>query len=270
MAESDQYTIIALSDATGQLAMNIAYAAVRQFEQDKVTILRRSSVKGTDHVQQLVDEAKEKQGIIVFTLVSMELRKELADYARKKGVIAIDLMGPVMDVLSTYFHKTPSDEPGLKYQMTSEYYQRTEAIDFTVKHDDGLGLSTIADAQIVLLGISRTSKTPLAIYLAHQGYRVANIPIVMGLPLPMELQAVDRKKVVGLTVSAEKLMQLRSVRLKKLGRPNTEDYAKLSFIREEAQYAVGLFRNLGHIPIIDVTEKAIEEVATEVQRVLEI
>ncbi len=264
----EHYTVIALSDATGQLAMNIAYAAVRQFEQDRVTILRRSSIKSAERIREVIDEAKTKQGIVVFTLVSIELRRSLADYAQKKGVIAIDLMGPVMNVLSAYFHKTPSDEPGLKYQMTSEYYQRTEAVDFSVKHDDGLGAATLADAQVLLLGISRTGKTPLSIYLAHQGYRVANIPIVMNLSLPSEVTAVDRKKMVGLTVSPEKLAQLRSARLKKLGRPDTEDYAKLSFIREECQYAQNLFRQLGHIPTIDVTEKAIEEIATEIQRIL--
>lgn len=268
MADIIHYTIIALSDATGQLGMNIAYAAVRQFKQDRVTILRRSSVKTEEQLYQVLDEAKEKQGIVLFTLVSRELRTAAADYARKKGVIAVDLMGPTMDVFSTYFHQTPSDEPGLKYQMTSDYYQRTEAIEFTVKHDDGLGLATLSDSRIVLLGVSRTSKTPLAIYLAHQGYRVANIPIVMNLPLPQELAKVDRSKLVGLTISPEKLMQLRSVRLKKLGRPETEDYARLSFIRDEILYASALMRNLGNIPVIDVTEKAIEEVATEILRVL--
>lgn len=266
----NHYTIIALSDATAQLAMNIAYAAVRQFAQDKVTILRRSAMTTRERIHQTIDEAKEKQAIILFTLVSVDMRKELADYARKKNVIAIDLMGPVMDVFTTYFRQTPSDEPGLKYQMTSEYYQRTEAIDFTVKHDDGLGLSTLHDSQLVLLGVSRTSKTPLAIYLAHQGYRVANIPIVMGLPVPEELLTMDKTKLIALTISSEKLMQLRSVRLKKLGRPDTEDYAKLSFIRDELQYAAALYRTLGNIPTIDVTEKAIEEVASEIQRVLNI
>ena len=152
--------------------------------------------------------------------------------------------------------------------MTKDYFKRQEAIEFTVKHDDGLGLDTIGMADIVLLGISRTSKTPLSIYLAYRGYKVANIPIIRDVPMPKELLQVERTKMVGLTVSSSKLAQLRESRLIKLGRPLSEEYANINRINEELEHSRTYFDQLGGIPMIDVTDKAIEEIASEVLLVL--
>jgi regulator of PEP synthase PpsR (kinase-PPPase family) len=179
-------------------------------------------------------------------------------------VVAVDIMGPVMDVFTAYLHSHPSDEPGMKYRLTNEYFRRQEAIEFTVKHDDGMGLDTLGQADIALLGISRTSKTPLSVYLAMRGHKVANIPLVREVPLPAELEQVDRNKMVGLSITAEKLVQLRETRLIKLGRPLSEEYANLDRVNEELAYARKVFESLGNLPVIDVTGKAIEEIATEV------
>jgi regulator of PEP synthase PpsR (kinase-PPPase family) len=261
-------TIYAVSDATGELAISVATAALRQFRQENVAILRRGKIRSLDRVVKLVQEAKDSGALIVFTLVSHDLREGLLRLAAEAGVPAVDVMGPLMSSFETYLHSAPSDQPGLKYRITGDYFRRNDAIEFAVKHDDGQGLETIDQADIVLLGISRTSKTPLSIYLAYRGFKTANIPIVREVPPPRILKSLDRRKIVGLTVAPEKLSELRGTRLAKLGLPRSENYANVEFIRDELAYAHQAFGELGGIPVIDVTLKAIEEVATEVLTVL--
>lgn len=258
-------TIFAVSDATGELAISVATAALRQFTREGVAILRRARIRTPERVTKVVREARDNSGFIVFTLVSHDLRQHLIRTAAEAEVKAVDVMGPVMENLAQYFHMTPSDEPGLKYQVTSDYFRRNEAIEFAVKHDDGQGLETIDQADIILLGISRTSKTPLSIYLAYRGFKTANLPIIRDVSPPQALRSVDRRKLVGLTISPEKLVELRQTRLVKLGRPRSEDYANLESIRQELLFADGVFSGC---PVIDVTSKAIEEVASEVLTVL--
>lgn len=268
MPQPFTYNIYAVSDATGEMAMSVAFAAMRQFKVDNVNIVRKAKVTDQTRIRQVVAEAKKNHGIVIYTLVSTELRRIFHEEAEAEGVVAIDIMGPIMNVFTTYFHATPSDEPGLKYRVTKEYFKRQEAVEFTVKHDDGLGLDTLPLADIVLLGISRTSKTPLSIYLAYRGYKVANIPIIRDVPVPKELLEVDRSKMVGLTINPQKLVQLRESRLMKLGRPLSEEYANINRVNEELEYSRSFFDQLTNIPMIDVTDKAIEEIASEVLMVL--
>lgn len=260
--------LYAISDATGELAISVATAALRQFRLEGVPILRRARARSPERIAKIVREARDNHGFIVFTLVSQELREYLNRVATEAQVPAIDVMGPLIGRLSGYFHQTPSDEPGLRYQIDTEYFRRNEAIEFAVKHDDGLGLDTLDQAEIILLGISRTSKTPLTMYLAYRGYKAANVPIIREVPIPAALHSANSKKLVGLTISPEKLVDLRQTRLARLGRPRLEDYANLDFIRQELNYAHRIFNQLGQCPVIDVTSKAIEEVASEVLTVL--
>lgn len=261
---STTFQVYAVSDATGSLSNNLAIAAIRQFADIKAKVIRRARINTQEQIALVVAEAKQNHGVIVFTMVSQECRRLLLTEAKKEEVVAMDVMGPTLDMLSHYFHKLPSDEPGLQYKVTQDYFKRTEAMEFAVGHDDGLGLETIHQADIILLGISRTSKTPLSIYLAFQGYRAANVPVVKGIPFPEKLFEIDKKKLVGLIVSPEKLALVRSTRLKKLGRPDSEDYAQTEHIEEELAYAREVFRKIGDIPVIDVTGKAIEEIASEI------
>jgi len=262
------FSVFAVSDATGGLANNLAVAAIRQFPNVNTRIYRRPKIQTPEQIEAVVREVKEKKGVIVFTMVSQAVRRMLLDETKKQDVVVMDVMGPVLDMFSHYFHTLPSDEPGLQYKVTQEYFKRTEAVEFTVRHDDGLEMDSFNDADIVLLGVSRTSKTPLSIYLAFQGFRCANIPIVPGVPFNERIKQIDRKKMIGLVVSPDKLATVRSTRLKKMGRPETEDYAQKEHIEEELKHAREIFRMLGHIPVIDVTGKAIEEVASEVLHIL--
>lgn len=268
MEKRPNLTLFAVSDATGELAISVATAALRQFRQEGVSVLRRARIRTPERVAKVIREVREANGLIVFTLVSGELRELLVQTALEAGVPAVDVMGPVMERLAQYFQKTPSDEPGLKYQTTTDYFRRNEAIEFAVKHDDGLGMESLDQSEIILLGISRTSKTPLSIYLAYRGFKTANIPIIRDVPPPGALRAADLKKLVGLTITPEKLVDLRGTRLAKLGLRRSEEYANIDAIRQELLYADRIFKELGSCPVIDVTSKAIEEVASEVLTVL--
>lgn len=264
MATNPTYHIFAVSDATGEMAMSVAVAALRQFKIENVNIVRKARVTEPKRMAEVVTEAKKKHAIVLFTFVGREKREQFLQECGKQHVVAVDIMGPVMDLFTNYLHSSPSTEPGLKYRHTGEYFRRQEAIEFTVKHDDGMGLDSLSQADIVLLGISRTSKTPLSIYLSYRGYKVANIPLVRGVPPPKELELVAQGKMVGLTINTEKLVQLRETRLVKLGRPLSEEYASFERVAEEVHYARSVYEKMGNLPVIDVTGKAIEEIATEV------
>lgn len=266
---SPNFTIFTLSDATAEMAHNLALAATKQFPKHQAKIVRVPKVRDKTAIEDCVLRAKDCHGIIFFTFVSGEMRQELLQLSEQHQVIAIDVLGPILGALSNYFHELPSSEPGLQYKLTQNYFRRTEAMEFTVKHDDGLGLETIANADVLLLGVSRTSKTPLSIYLAYQGYRCANIPIVKGVPVPKLIENMDPSKVVGLTISPLKLSMIRGERLKKLGRPDTEVYAQIEYVKDELKYAHDLFKSLG-ILVLDVTGKAIEETASEILNSLKI
>lgn len=258
------FRIYAVSDATGDLANSEAVAAAGQFPGIGVKIIRRPLVTTKSEIARVVSEAKEENGVILFTMVSHDLRQLMLSEAKDQGVVAMDIMGPALDMLAHYFHKLPSDEPGLQYKQTRDYYKRTEAVEFAFRHDDGLGVETLNRADIILLGVSRTSKTPLSIFLAYHGYRCANIPVVKGIPLPKQVHDLDRKKLVGLDLSAEKLAAMRSTRLKKLGRPTSEHYAQLDHVQEELKHAHQVFSKFKGMMVIDVTGKAIEEIAAEI------
>ena len=260
--------LYAVSDATGDLTVNIAVAAARQFQELDSEIRRRSMVNTEEKVDEVVLEAKGEGAIILYTLVSSRLRQILMESAKAQGVTAIDVMGPVLDNIAAKAQLLPSDQPGLQYKVTRESLKRTETMTYTVRHDDGQGLETLDEADIIMSGISRTSKTPLSIYLAYRGFKVANIPIVKGVDIPSELFKVDRRKLVGLTIDPEELASLRISRLKKLGRPLDEAYASLEYITEELAYQRQVFVELGNIPVVNMTHKAIEEIATEILTVL--
>lgn len=264
MLKKPAFHIFAVSDATGGLAHNLAVAASRQFEDVKVRIVRHRNVTNAQEIKDIVAKAKEAQGVILFTMVSQELRRTVLAETKEANVVAMDLMGPVLDIMSNYFHKLPSTEPGLQYRKTHDYYRRTEALEFSVRHDEGLGLQTIDQADIVLLGMSRASKTPIAIYLAYLGYRCANIPVVTGEKLPTALEKVDPKRIVGLLADPQRFALRRSTRLKNLGRPADEEYAQLDHIEAELAYAKELYSSMKGIHQVDLTGKGIEEIAGEI------
>lgn len=262
MVEAIQH-IFVVSDATGETAERVVRAALAQFRGAEVAIHRLSHVLTPERVKEAVEEAAKSGGFIVYTLVSEALRQAILEEGRIRDVATIDLLGPLLFRLSDLLRMPPLAQPGLFRQLSEDYQRRIEVLEFVVKHDDGQNLRGLPLADIVLVGVSRTSKTPLSIYLAGKGWRVANVPIVLDLPLPEELTKIDRRRVIGLTIKAERLQELRKARLAHLQVSAGLFYADLNHIRAELDYSLKLFRRFGW-PIIDVTHKSIEETAAEV------
>lgn len=255
--------IFTISDATGATAESVVRAALIQFDSSIVEITRRGSIRTLEQISAIVDEAAKEHGFIVHTFVVEELRRAILQEGRAKNVTTIDLMDPLLARLSELLDVEPKRKPGGFHPFDSSYMERIEAIDYTVRHDDGRNIHDLDQAEIVLIGVSRTSKTPLSIYLAYRGWRVANIPIVLGVEPPPELYKLPRRRVIGLVIQPERLALLRRVRVERMG-SKTQGYADIEHIRAEIAYAYTIFDKKRDWQIVDVTAKPIEETASEV------
>jgi regulator of PEP synthase PpsR (kinase-PPPase family) len=254
--------VFVVSDGTGETAERVLKAALTQFEGAAVEIERRSGVRTEQQIRQVVQEAVRVGGFVVHTLVSDELRDAMVREGRLQNIETIDLMGPLLARLSRQFAVSPSEKPGLFRQLNEEYFRRIETMEFAFHHDDGRRAHELAKAEIVLVGISRTFKTPLSIYLAFRGWFIANVPIVPGIEPPAELFALPPGSVIGLTIDPARLAELRRVREQRLGGA-TGDYAKLEAVHREVAYALQLFHER-QWPVVEVTDKPIEESASEI------
>jgi len=257
------FHVYVVSDATGQTAEGVMRAALIQFDASKVDIHRYGGVRTAAQVRSIVTEASHTGGFIVHTLVSADMRRTVLTESRAADVPTIDLMGPLLARLTDLLAAKPRAEPGLFQPFDTAYLQRIEAIDFTVRHDDGRNTQDLERAEIVLVGVSRTSKTPLSIYLSYRGWKVANIPLALGVEPPARLFELPKRRVVGLIVRPERLAELRRVRLEHIGTP-VAGYADLDYVSQEAAYAYQIFERRRDWPLVDVTAKPIEETAAEV------
>jgi regulator of PEP synthase PpsR (kinase-PPPase family) len=255
--------VFIVSDATGRTAETVVRAALVQFRGADVQLHLRPRVRTTQSVRSAVQAASRANGLIVHTLVSQELRNQILTEARARQVPTIDLLGPLLLRLEDLLQLQPMARPGLYREMDEAHRRRFEVLEFAVKHDDGQDAPGLPQADIVLVGVSRTSKTPLSLMLAERGLRVANVPVVHQLPLPAELGQLDSRRVVGLTIKPDRLLELRRSRLKLMETPPKFPYADPRQIWAELEYAHGLFARAGW-PIVDVTGKSLEEVAAEV------
>lgn len=255
--------IFAVSDATGATAELVVRAALAQFQMVDVEIRRLPNIRTVDEVRRAIRTAQASKGIVIHTLVSDELRRAALREGRKLDVATIDLLGPLLLRLTDLLRIPPLVQPGLFRELSVDYLRRIEVIEYTVKHDDGQDPVGLDRADIVLVGVSRTSKTPLSIYLAGKGWRVANVPIILNLPVPGQLTKIDQGRVVGLILSAERLVELRRARMEHQDAPFSGGYADLEEVRLELRYSRSLFRKASW-PVIDVTSKSIEEAASEV------
>lgn len=255
--------VIIVSDATGRTAEMVVRAALVQFQGAEVQLTIRPHVRTAEAVREAVQEAGRCCGLIVHSMVSSELRSLMLTEGRAHGIPTIDLLGPLLLRLEDLLRLQPMAKPGLFREMDQEYRRRFEVVEFAVKHDDGQDPRGLLRADIVLVGVSRTSKTPLSMFLAGRGLRVGNVPVVHNLPLPEELARLDPRKVVGLTIRAERLLELRRARLQQMETPPKFPYADPRQIWAELDYAREQFSRAGW-PVVDVTDKSIEEVASEV------
>lgn len=261
-------TVFIMSDGTGETADLMIKAALVQYSGMNLKMIRYKNVRTEPQVTAIFQEAQEKRGIVVYTVVSKTLRDFVEKSAQTCVVPAVDLLGPLLNLLSKFLTQNQKGEPGLFHQVNESYFKRIEAIEFTVKHDDGRFPDNLELADIVLVGLSRTSKTPLSIYLSYKGWKVANVPVVRGIPLPERLFQTDQKKIVGLIIEPSALVRIRRERLLKMGEDPNSSYADPAQVELEIDYCKQLFRNHRRWPVFDVTNKALEETAAEIERVI--
>ena len=253
-----------VSDSTGETTYSLARACLVQFENIEVNTQTHSQVLSANKMQKVVEAIEANPGAVMYTMMDKSLSQALVKGCARIGVPCIDVLDGVISRLQGYFGQTIRGQPGRQHQLDDEYFHRIDAMQFALSHDDGQGFDHLNEAEIILVGVSRTSKTPTSMYLAnHRGLRAANVPFVPGVPLPDMLFSEQAPFVVGLTTSAERLVQIRRNRMKILGEQRDTDYVELEQVRQEILLARKLFAK-SRWPVIDVTRRSIEETASEI------
>lgn len=259
--------ILVVSDGTGETAERVMRAALQQYRGHLVHMKTIGHVMREEQLQTLFRHAQRQQAFVVSTLVQAETRAAAQRIAQEHAVPYVDLINDLLLGLERFLNAQPVQVPGLMHQADQTYFRRIEAVEYTVKADDGKEPRMLQNADIVLVGVSRTSKTPLSTFLAHKGFKVANVPIVLDRPLPRSLLEVDPRRVYALTIDPEALQSIRRSRLKTMG-VQAMNYDDLEHILAELEYAEDLYRSHREWPVIDVTNKAVEETAATILSIL--
>ena len=249
-----------LSDSTGETLEVIATACLAQFEDVDVRRHLWPMVRSEGHLDRVLDDVERRPGLVLYTLVNNTLRRDLEQKTRRRGIHAVAALDPVTHALSVVLDREALGRPGRQHALDAAYFARVDAIQFTIAHDDGIGSENWEEADIVLAGVSRTSKTPTSIYLANRGYKVANIPLVPEAPPPPSLFSLKHPLVVGLTTNPDRLVQIRRNRLLALNQAPETDYVDIEAVNAELAFARRIFAD-NDWPVIDVTRRSIEETA---------
>jgi hypothetical protein len=253
--------VYVVSDSAGDTGELAVRAAAAQFYPLSVQIRRAAFIQTTANIDAVLDAASQDEGIVLYTLVIPELRDYMVEQSALRKVTAIDLLGTLIERLEARLGQKSRHQPGLNHKLDADYFRKVEAVEFAVRYDDARDLTGIQKADIVLIGVSRTSKTPLSMVLAHKMFKVANVPLVPELAPPKELFMVPPSKVIGLTINTDALNAIRKERLKALGLPDTASYATPERIERELQYAREIMDKIGCV-VINVSNKAVEETAS--------
>jgi len=255
-----------VSDSTGETAQRLVLALEAQFPDQPFEEIRHPRVENAEDLHLAVQQARGRPAVMVYTLVEPGLRDTMRQLCRRARVHYCDLLGHPIDSISRVAGVAARMTPGARAPLDATYFKRIEAIEFAVKYDDGVGRG-LDEADIVLVGVSRTSKTPLSIYLGYLGHKAANVPVVRGIDPPEELFEIDPAKIVGLTIDAERLGEIRTARVRSMGAPRKR-YAELEAIYAELEDAAALHRRL-RCPVIDVSELSVEETSMRIIRLVE-
>ena len=253
--------IFIISDGTGETAEKMVRAVLRQFSGYLVHVQVFPNIINVELAQEVFVEATKKDALVVSTLVHPETRTIVQNLAQENRVRHLELLSPLLTQMSHYLRATPTGVPNQMHIIDDDYIRRINAIEFTVKGDDGKEPRMLQMADIVLLGVSRTSKTPLSVYLAHKGYRVCNIPIVLDKDLPEHIYDIDQRRIFALTIEAQALRKIRTKRLKTMGVDSKSVYGDMDHILAELDWAHSMFESNDEWPLIDITERAVEETA---------
>jgi len=267
----NSHNIYLISDSTGETLDRIFLALKAQFENFDYQINQFSFTRTETQIKKIIENAqKNKNPIILYTIVNSKLAKFLANETNKKKIPCFGVLGELILNFSKLLNQEASHEPSGQHVLNKEYYDRIEAIQFTMNHDDGNNIKDIEKSDILLLGVSRTSKTPTSIYLANRGYKVSNIPLVNEKSVPVKMKNIKFKPcVIGLTTEAERLYEIRKNRLTSLKEKESTEYININEIKKELESSKKIFR-INKWPIIDVTRKSVEETAASIIKIYEI
>ena len=254
-----------LSDSTGETLEMIANAALAQFESVEVVRHFWPMVRSQQHLDRIIAQIKQDQGLVLFTLVNPDIRARLEEKCQVMGIAALPVLDRVTAALEDHLGQRARGRPGRQHMLDDAYFARVDAIHYTIAHDDGVGWEDWEEADILLAGVSRSSKTPTSIYLANRGYKIANIPLVIESPPPAALFGLRKPLIVGLTTAPERLVQIRRNRLLSLNEQTETAYIDMDRVRAEVQFARRMFADHGW-PVIDVTRRSIEETAAAIIR----
>jgi regulator of PEP synthase PpsR (kinase-PPPase family) len=266
-ADSSSTPIFVLSDGTGDTAAAVAQATMAQF-QVEWSMRRFGGIRHEGLARRVVAEAEKVGGLIVFTLVDKRVARALLEEAERRAVPTLDVLGGMISRVAAHVQAEPRSQPGLLHGFSDDYFQRVEAVEFAVRHDDGANLRTLVRADLVLTGISRTSKTPLSMYLAQRGYKTGNVPIVPGIDPPRALIDLDPRKVIALAIDPSLLLTIRQARVRVLGAPPYSAYADPESLLEEVRRARRIYREQGW-RVVDISGRAVEENASRILRFVE-
>jgi regulator of PEP synthase PpsR (kinase-PPPase family) len=263
---ADPVELHVASDSTGETAARVVEAVEAQFPDLEFEVVRHPRITAVEDVHLTAARARGRRAVVLFTLVEPELREAMRAICKRYRVHYCDLLGHPIEAVARVSGSPATRRSGARSVLDSSYFRRIAAMEFAVRYDDGAGASRLAEADIVLVGVSRSSKTPLSMYLAYLGYKTANVPIVKGIDPPAELWDVDRAKVVGLTIDPDALATVRGERAKSMGGGGS--YSDLAEIYEELDHAEEVYKRLG-CPVIEVSNLAIEETARRIVRIVE-
>lgn len=261
------YFIYVLSDGSGETAANLARSLVTQFSQVQGIFIRRyAKVSDFETLDRILATIEQRQhaALIVYTLVNSKIRNYLTRQIKKRGFVGYDLFSNILTKMTEFFGTEPEENPDRFHGVNEQYFKRMEAVEYTMRNDDGKNLSDMEEADIVLVGVSRTGKTPLSVYLSLYGYKVINVPLVIGVEPPAALEQISQRKIIGLTIDPVRLMEIRKKR--DIGLKVTQsEYSNPSAILDELEMVNAYFRKHRRWPVIDVTNRSIEETATLVR-----
>ena len=261
-------TIVLLSGATGRTCKEVFRAALAQFDSPDVDLIHETNVRSVGEAIEAVRQAAESKAVILHSIVDPEVREAFLEQSKELNVPSVDVLGPVLSVLEDHFGQSPQGRPGLSYHHRKEPFDRIDAVSYTLAHDDGCRIHGLPDSDVVIVGVSRSSKSVTCFYLAYRGVRAANVPLIPNCEVQQELLAIDPRKVIGLTMNANRLARVREVRIGMMGRGPFQQYGDSREIEREINFAKALMNRHGWRKI-DVSYMSVEEVAKEVMSMLE-
>ncbi len=262
-ANAEKFNLHLVSDATGETIHAVARACLVQFDGILVQEYFWNLIRSVRQLELVMTGIGKKPGLVLYTFVDEDLRRELEGFCRQSNIPCLSILDPVLQIMADFFQAPFAHQPGRQHLLNAEYFARIAAMDFALAQDDGQGRAQLEEAEVLILGVSRTSKTPTCLYLANRGIKAANIPVVPDCPLPPELERLTKPLIVGLTKDPYALVEIRLQRIKMLQGDMSADYVDPDKVQEEVIAARRLFSRLG-CPVIDVTRRSIEETAAEI------